>query len=342
MAITFKPKTSSTLGAIPTLAQLADGEIAVNFADGKIFQRVGSAVKAIAESGAVRSLSVNNFVGTLLNFQVYNPTENAVLEVLPVNTAPNTFLAGPYGPDAMPGPPSLRPMHVNDLALPLDYITGLRISTDATSIEVSSGYAVVQGGKLVRHNGSNIGLTNTANTLYHLYLNSGGNIDRYVDLSTSRPSAIIFGTARTRQGTLGNGRRYIGSVRTNSAGEYMRIYSNAGANQVDVQYRHNTNTESVITNNGASDTPADAVAPWLYGPVVTGLFIRAYNNGTNGVVRLYTWDGTGFTIFTNIPLPGSTVMMYISVDDTPKFQYDVQGTTGRSVALAVMGYSYSR
>lgn len=50
MATIFKPKRSRNVGAIPTLAQLADGEIAVNIPDQLIYIRDGSDIKIIAQA----------------------------------------------------------------------------------------------------------------------------------------------------------------------------------------------------------------------------------------------------------------------------------------------------
>ncbi|WP_333628266.1 hypothetical protein [Stenotrophomonas cyclobalanopsidis] len=48
MAVTIKPFRSNTAGAVPTTANLADGEFAVNTADRKIFMRVGSSIVEVA------------------------------------------------------------------------------------------------------------------------------------------------------------------------------------------------------------------------------------------------------------------------------------------------------
>ena len=48
MATVIKPKRSNTSAAIPTTSDLADGEMAVNTADNKIYMRVGGTVKIIA------------------------------------------------------------------------------------------------------------------------------------------------------------------------------------------------------------------------------------------------------------------------------------------------------
>lgn len=50
MATIFKPKRSRSVGTIPTVAQLADGEIAVNIPDQLIYIRDGSDIKIIAQA----------------------------------------------------------------------------------------------------------------------------------------------------------------------------------------------------------------------------------------------------------------------------------------------------
>lgn len=51
MSVIFKPKRSSTPGAIPLLTDLADGEIAINSADGIIYQRIGTDILPVADYG---------------------------------------------------------------------------------------------------------------------------------------------------------------------------------------------------------------------------------------------------------------------------------------------------
>ena len=50
MATIIKPKRSRNLGIVPTTAQLADGEIAVNIPDQRIYIRDGENIKIIAQS----------------------------------------------------------------------------------------------------------------------------------------------------------------------------------------------------------------------------------------------------------------------------------------------------
>lgn len=50
MATIIKPKRSRNLGSVPTIAQLADGEIAVNIPDQRIYIRDGANIKIIAQA----------------------------------------------------------------------------------------------------------------------------------------------------------------------------------------------------------------------------------------------------------------------------------------------------
>lgn len=50
MATIIKPKRSRNLGVVPTTAQLADGEIAVNIPDQRIYIRDGANIKIIAQA----------------------------------------------------------------------------------------------------------------------------------------------------------------------------------------------------------------------------------------------------------------------------------------------------
>lgn len=52
MASILKPKKSSTTGAVPTTANLADGEMAVNTADRALYLRVGAAIVDLLDAFA--------------------------------------------------------------------------------------------------------------------------------------------------------------------------------------------------------------------------------------------------------------------------------------------------
>jgi hypothetical protein len=64
MANIFKPRRSNVVSSIPTTSNLADGEMAVNSADKKIFIREGSEIIEIANSGS-SSLGIATAGGTI-------------------------------------------------------------------------------------------------------------------------------------------------------------------------------------------------------------------------------------------------------------------------------------
>ena len=53
MANVFKPKRSSTASSVPTTSNLADGELAVNSADQKIYLREGSNIVEVGNTPPV-------------------------------------------------------------------------------------------------------------------------------------------------------------------------------------------------------------------------------------------------------------------------------------------------
>ena len=65
MAVILKPRRSNTVGAVPTTAQLADGELAINTADKIIYQRVGAAIVAVASYGGSSGVAWGGITGSL-------------------------------------------------------------------------------------------------------------------------------------------------------------------------------------------------------------------------------------------------------------------------------------
>ena len=63
MAIVIKPKRSGTASSVPTTSHLADGELAVNSADKKIYLRSGGSIVTIAV-GTVTTSEIS--AGTLV------------------------------------------------------------------------------------------------------------------------------------------------------------------------------------------------------------------------------------------------------------------------------------
>ncbi len=77
----FKPKRSSTQASVPTTAQLADGELAVNSADKKIFLRDGSDIVVIANNTTITDHKIldnisSSFNGSTTQFTISSGSTN--------------------------------------------------------------------------------------------------------------------------------------------------------------------------------------------------------------------------------------------------------------------------
>lgn len=337
MANVIAPKRTSTPGKVPTVSDLADGEICVNFADRIIYQRVGSTIRAISEPEELKHVTVTNQIDWMNVTQHYQGTTR-VIDLAQDMQLSNHVLAGPTTKDSS-GYPSFRRLTRADMALPRDYISGFSIRTTNTQIIISSGGAVMPDVDRDIYvevpNAQTITPSRAPNTIYYLYLLPNGTVER----TTVLPSVPYFGSARAS--TILGARRFLGMVVTNASGNYLNQWSDYGNNQVTVQYVLNTNAVTQMVEAGTSTMPADvSMAQWLYGPVVTQVILRAYHNGPSGTVRLYTWTGSAFVIFTNIAVGGSAYVLPIMPDDTPKIRYDAQGSG--SVSLTLMGYMYAR
>lgn len=81
MANIFKPKRSSTSSSVPTTGQLADGELAVNSADKKIFLRDGNDIVEIANNTTITDYKIldnisSSFNGSTTQFTISSSSTN--------------------------------------------------------------------------------------------------------------------------------------------------------------------------------------------------------------------------------------------------------------------------
>lgn len=99
MAATLKPKRSAVASAVPTTANLADGEIAVNTTDRALFVRVGAAIVDLLDvfarkAGATFTGAVS---GTSLSMSgTVSDAAGNVRRVPPVTANANTTLAATH------------------------------------------------------------------------------------------------------------------------------------------------------------------------------------------------------------------------------------------------------
>lgn len=360
MTVIVAPKRTTVAGKVPTMSDLAEWEMGVNLADRAIYVRGDTEVVRVA---------ADNYGGTHLAVPAFtNVSYDGKYILLDSPGEATRLLLGQvadwkYGPPlvdstGLPGNqvlasgitgsmPSYKDLSADYIKsgvfdparIPYeqDYIHGFYISTTSTTITVSAGKAYMPNlARVVESSGTVITSSRSANTVYHLYINSVGNITRV----TSGPGAPYYLTAR-RQGT-NNGTRYLGSVATNSSGNYYLQKNSASSNLVVTSYLYNIKSDGLVLSNGVATATTDVPLNTRMPTTATAATVILQNNTatSGGVVRVYNWDGSSFGVYTNIPNANDSSMFVIPVDDTPKFRYD---TVAGGVAWAwLCGYTYER
>lgn len=334
MSAIIAPRRSNVFGKVPTTADLVDGEMGVNVVDGKIYQRSGAFVYQVGSKaeGTVKSVGI----APPLGFYSLSPPviDSGVVEFhwfQPPNT-PDTFLRaqGPLNP------PSWTKLTNNDIPYEPDYIHGLSVSTNSTTIFISAGRAVIPtpNNPTVFYAGGSITSSRAANTTYHLYLDSTGAVTR----STIAPGAPYYLSAR-RRGTVST-TRYLGTVFTDSSGNYLPQKTRGEGNSVYTQYLYNVKASGVILAGGTDVTATDVSLAGRAPVTATDAEVLAVHLSSAGVVRLYNYNNTGFTVYCNIDKPNTQNSFTVSLDSTPKFQYDA--VSGGVAWIYLLGYHYLR
>lgn len=354
MATPIKPKRTFTADKVPTTADLQDGEMGINVPDGRIYVRQGSEIKLVGskEQGIVKTITTPPRLPGEFGIDVSSADpENPVIYLSAFVSEGHVF-ASPVAASGTPtfralvptDIPTLHPSKISGgtfsnsvLPWPQDYINGFQISTTDTSIIVGPGAAYMPNlSTVISSNGATVSSSRAANTMYHLYLTSSGNISR----TTTAPGAPYYLTAR-RQGT-NNGTRYLGSVVTDGSGNYIRQGMLPGSNTVQVAFLNNT-TQNTLVGNGSSTVPTDVSAASWAPTTTTALRLRIQESSTTsaGVIRIYAWDGTGLSVWSNLPFASTYVVNDVPCDSTPKIRYDVTNS-GRQAFIMILGYTYVR
>ena len=76
MATIIKLKRSTTASSVPTTSNLADGEVAVNITDKKIYQRNGNDIVEIANNSSLSSISSDLLPNTTGNIDIGSITQS--------------------------------------------------------------------------------------------------------------------------------------------------------------------------------------------------------------------------------------------------------------------------
>lgn len=351
MTVIVAPRRTSIMGKVPTIADLADGEMGVNLPDGKIYQRSGSFVFHVGskEEGTVKSVGIAPPAGFIAAGGPVTSTGDVYFNwVHPPNT-PDTFLRA-EGPGLPPSWTTLRVSDIPDLPatrltsgtvdkarlpFPEDYIVGFAIKTTPTTIIVSSGEAFITSlGYPLSHNGITITSGRTANTTYHLYLTGAGVIER----STVAPGTPYMRGARWRGTTEST--RYLGTVFTDGSGNYLLQKTSLNSNSVFTQYLYNVKASGALLTNGTASAATDITLTGRVPVTATDVGVLAVHSGSSGFIRILNYDNTGFSVYSNVEVPGTQNNFLLSVDSTPKIQYNV--TTGAAASIYLTGYQYLR
>lgn len=357
MTVIVAPRRTLVPSKVPSTTDLADGEMGVNLTDGKIYQRSGSTVYQVGSKaeGTVTSVGISTPLGFSVTTPVVTTSGSVGFTWTNLPSTPNTFLRA----NGLSAPPSWTTLDASDIPdlpaskitsgtiaparLPysLDFIHGLNIYTTGTTILISAGSAYVyQAAEPVSYIGGSITSATSANTTYHLYLDNTGSVVR----STTAPGTPYYLHARRRGAFIGT--RYLGTVFTDSSGNYLPQKSSGMDNTVIVDYLYNIKAASssgggTVLANGTATSPTDIDLTSRVPFTATDIVGLANHVGSGGLARFYGWDGSsGFTIHSNVNTPGSQNAIKLAVDFTPKVQYDV--TTGGVAWLWLSGYTYVR
>lgn len=227
-----------------------------------------------------------------------------------------------------------------DNLLPKGYIDGLQMKwVSGTALTVTSGAAYIEGSSKVLSATADIaktGLSLTASTWYHVYLyDNAGTPD--VEIVTTAPASPYNGTARSKTGDTG--RRYIGSVRTDSTGALFKFYVSLG----EVFYLEKVGVRQFLVAGTAAAPTAVSFATLapvsatfitvsqLNSSATTAVIDSSDMNYSPGSAR---WmEATGNSNFTfSIPLPASRNLSY----------YYVSAPSSGSLYLTMISYRYER
>ena len=235
------------------------------------------------------------------------------------------------------------------LNVPQDYISGLKmVWNNATSISVTSGAAFVSSlGRLVQPAATLTlsALSLTASTWYHVYLYDNAGTPA-IECVTTAPDAPYFGTARAKTGDMS--RRYIGSLRTDSSGNLLKIFHDSATGQVE--YLVDINDSNLYVLNGGVATALTTVSLATAVPVtsrIARIFSENTCNNQTAIISNSEVSTSGGILFylRNNPTSGASmeVNAFISTDSSQAIQYKFFGTpSSGGLSIYVVSYIYER
>lgn len=205
---------------------------------------------------------------------------------------------------------------LQSLLAPKGFIEGLGLQWDsATGITVPSGSAYIEGeGRVVESASaivaSSLSLAATSWVHVYLYLSSG---TPTLEFSTTAPATPYSGTARSKTGDTS--RRYLGSLRTDGAGNVLNFLMTADM----VLYREQLDAAPfrLVANGTATTTTAVSAAP--VAPVTArAVELRVFNLSSGAGLQTGTSDGSAAMFTFN---PGDQVFLTHPVNTSQELTY---------------------
>lgn len=228
------------------------------------------------------------------------------------------------------------------------YISGLMLYwSNANTLAIGSGRAYVEGAGFVSLN-SDISKTLSglaANSWYHVYLfNNSGSAD--VEIVTTAPSVIIFGSARSKTGDTS--RRYIGSIRTTTGGAMVQFQHHLVNGKI-TYLGANYSIKNVLYG-GVSTTAATVILANIVPVFATSADISISNAATAGIAitgnstqGLPLASGAGNSYHGYAGAGTIAAVSSHPIDTSRNIQYRYLSTpTGPGLFIDVNGYTFSR
>lgn len=227
---------------------------------------------------------------------------------------------------------------LDDLVAPKGQILGLGMTWDsATGITVASGAAYLEGeGRVVEVPSALVasGLALAATTWHHvyLYLSSG---TPTLEFSTTAPAAPYDGTARSKTGDTS--RRYLGSLRTDGAGNIFNFLQVGDL----VLYREQLDAAPFrLVANGTATTTTAVSAAAIAPATARAVLLRVFNLSSAAGLQTGTSDGSASMFTFN---PGDQVFLTHPVNTSQEMTYAFLAVPSPlGTYIDATGYHYER
>jgi hypothetical protein len=225
-----------------------------------------------------------------------------------------------------------------------DFITGLKLEWLAVNqVRVTPGAAYIEGTNEILRVTSAITVTQSINSMRHLYLynNNGA---AAIEVSSTAPAAPYFGTARSKTGD--NTRRYIGSLAAqNISGTNTILNFLMVGNQI--MYRMDSLTILRVVDSQSPTSETTVSCSTLVPPTAKAAILRIANGANTGIICTGTSDDSVAAPGTRgitVTGPNATTVVAHPLNSSQEFTYwyNVAPTGPTFVFIDLYGYIFER